>query len=92
MNSDYEKGIAALYASDLAKAESLLSKVIENDPLNADAYFYRGKAKWQNGNLPAAINDFNKVLDINPNHNQAKVSIEMVRQILAFRNPDLYNP
>jgi tetratricopeptide (TPR) repeat protein len=92
MNTDYEKGLEALYASDLAKAESLFSKAIEKDPLNAEAYFYRGKAKWQNGNLPAAINDFNKVLELKPLHNQARVSIEMVKQILGFRNPDLYNP
>jgi len=92
MDKNYEKGLQALYAGNLVEAESLLNKAIEADPINPEAYFYRGKTRWQNGNLTAALNDFQKTLDINPLHNQAKVSIEMVKQILAFRNPDLYNP
>jgi tetratricopeptide (TPR) repeat protein len=92
MSTNFEKGMQALYAGDLAKAEDFLTKSIESDPLNAEAYFQRGKARWQSGTLPAAINDFIKTLDINPNHNQAQVSLEMVKDILSFRNPDLYNP
>ena len=92
MSKNFDNGLQALYAGNLNEAESLLTKAIEADPLYADAYFYRGKARWQNGKLPAAINDFQKTLDLNPLHNQAKVSMEMVKQILAFRNPDLYNP
>jgi tetratricopeptide (TPR) repeat protein len=91
MSKNYDKGIQALYAGNLAEAESLFGMAIEENPLNSEAYFYRGKARWQSGNLPSAINDFQKTLEINPLHNQAKVSIEMVRQILGFRNPDLYN-
>ena len=92
MDKNYEIGLEALYAGNLEKAESNLSIAIDKDPLNGDAFFYRGKARWQAGSLPAAINDFQKTLDINPMHNQAKVSIEMINQILSFRNPDLYNP
>ncbi len=92
MDKNYEKGLQALYAGNLAEAEKEFNKAIEADPINPEAYFYRGKTRWQNGSLTAALNDFQKTLDINPLHNQAKVSIEMVKQILAFRNPDLYNP
>jgi tetratricopeptide (TPR) repeat protein len=92
MNKNYEKGIQAMYAGNLAEADSLLTKAIESEPQNAEAYFYRGKVKWQLGSLTSAINDFQKTLDINPLHNQAKVSMDMVKNILAFRNPDLYNP
>lgn len=92
MNKDYNNGLVALYAGDLAKAENLLNKAIEKDPQNAEAYFYRGKVHRQNGNMTAAMSDFNKTLQLNPLHNQAKVSLEMVNQIMGFRNPDLYNP
>ncbi len=92
MNIDYENGLQAIYAGDLTKAEDLLTKAIARDPLHAEAYFHRGKARWQSNNFPAAINDFNKTLELNPLHNQAKVSLEMVKQIMGFRNPDLYNP
>jgi cytochrome c-type biogenesis protein CcmH/NrfG len=92
MSNDFDMGLQAIYAGDPVKAENLLTKAISSDPNNAEAYFHRGKARWQNGNLAAAINDFQKVLDIKPLHNQAKVSLEMVKQIIGFRNPDLYNP
>jgi tetratricopeptide (TPR) repeat protein len=92
MSKNYDLGLQALYAGDLVKADDLLTKAIEAEPLNAEAYFYRGKARWQSGSMPAAINDFNKTLELNPQHNQAKVSLEMVKQIMGFRNPDLYNP
>lgn len=91
MSKNLENGLQAMYAGNLTEAERLISKAIENDPLNAESYFYRGKVRWQSGNLPLALNDFYKTLEINPLHNQAKVSIEMVNQILAFRNPDMHN-
>lgn len=92
MSNKLEKAIQAVYAGNLSEAEVLLTQVISEEPINADAYFYRGKVRWQKGNLAPAINDFEKVLQIDPLHNQAKISIEMVKQILGFRNPDLYNP
>lgn len=91
MSKNFEKGIKALYAGNLAEAEGLFSKAISDDPLNFEAYFYRGKTRWQQNSYAAAINDFQKVLELNPNHNQAQISIDMIKQILAFRNPDIYN-
>lgn len=92
MSKEFDMGLQALYSGDLTKAEELLSKAIEDNPLHAEAYFQRGKVHRQNGKHTAAMNDFYKTLDIDPSHNQAKVSLEMVKQIMAFRNPDLYNP
>lgn len=92
MSKDFEQGLQALYAGDLINAENLLTKAIEDDPLNAERYFHRGKVHREMGNHTAAMNDFFKTLDINPSHNQAKVSLEMIKQIMPFRNPDLYNP
>lgn len=91
MSKDFDKAINELHAGNLAEAIYQFTKAIENDPLNADAYFYRGKALRQNGDMVGALNDFRKTLEINPNHNQAKVSIEMIQKILGFRNPDIYN-
>jgi tetratricopeptide (TPR) repeat protein len=92
MNDYLNAAINELSAGNLTEAEALLNKAIEANPQNAEAYFNRGKVKRQRGNFSEAINDFQKALDINPNYNQAKVSIEMVKRIISFRNPDLYNP
>ena len=92
MNTNYEKGLEAIYEGDLALAEEQLSKAIKADPQNAEAYFFRGKVHWQNANHTAAMSDFHKTLSINPRHNQAKILLEMANEIMGFRNPDLYNP
>lgn len=92
MINNFDNGIQALHAGKLEEAERLLTLAIDDDPKDSESFYYRGKTRWQRGDLSAALNDFYKALDINPNYNQAKVSIEMVKQILAFRNPDLYNP
>lgn len=92
MDSNYDKGLKALYEGDLPLAEEQLNKAIKADPQNADAYFYRGKVHWQSAKHTAAMSDFHKTLSINPMHNQAKVMLEMANQIMGFRNPDMYNP
>jgi import receptor subunit TOM70 len=92
MSKHLDKGIQELYAGNLIDAESSLNKAFEEDPLNPEVYFYRGKVHWQSGNFNLAINDFQKALEINPHYNQARVSLEMVHQILTFRNPDMNNP
>ncbi|MFO8021652.1 MAG: tetratricopeptide repeat protein [Perlabentimonas sp.] len=92
MSDKLELGMQALYSGNLEEAERLLSQAIMNNPLNAEAYFHRGKARWQSNALPAAIKDFQKTLEINPLHNQAKVSMEMVKQVLNFRDPNLNKP
>ncbi|HPJ46750.1 MAG TPA: tetratricopeptide repeat protein [Tenuifilaceae bacterium] len=80
-----------LHAGNLAEAIELFTQEVEENPQNADAYFFRGKAFRQIGNTHAALNDFHRTLELNPNHNQAKVSIELINQINSFRNPDIYN-
>ncbi|HZJ73582.1 MAG TPA: tetratricopeptide repeat protein [Perlabentimonas sp.] len=92
MSSSYDKGVEALYQGDLPKAEEQLTKAIKADSQNADAYFYRGKARWQGGKQTDAMSDFHNTLAVKPNHNQAKVMLEMANQIMGFRNPDMYNP
>lgn len=92
MNDYLNAGINQLSAGNLNEAETLFNKAITENPNNAEAFFNRGKVNRQRGKFSEAINDFQKALDINPNYNQAKVSIEMVKGIISFRNPDLYNP
>jgi len=87
----FEKGMNKLHAGNLAEAIELFTQEVEENPQNVDAYFFRGKAFNQKGDTRLALNDFYKTLELNPNHNQAKVSIELINQIYSFRNPDIYN-
>ncbi len=39
-----------------------------NKPISAEVYYKRGLAKLQNGKCEDAIKDFNKAIELKPNH------------------------
>ena len=89
--SSFENGLKHFTEGDLEKAEYNFTQAIKEDEKNIEAWFYRGKVNRMKGDLIAALNDFHKTLVLDPNHIEAKVSIEMINNILKFRNPDLLN-
>lgn len=88
----FEKGLEYLSEGNLDKAELCFTQIINEDSQNVEAFFNRGKVYRLKGDFIAALNDFHRAMDINPNHVEAKVSIEMINSILAFRDPNLLNP
>lgn len=90
--SNFERGVQFLSEGNIEKADFYLNLAINEDRHNANAWFHRGKAYRMKGDLIAALNDFHKTVDIDPNHCEAKVFIEMINSIISFRNPDLLNP
>jgi Tfp pilus assembly protein PilF len=89
--NNLETGIKHFTDGNIEEAEIFLTKAITDDPKNTEAWFYRGKVNRMKGDFIAALNDFHKTVDIEPNHCEAKVSIELLNNILSFRNPDLIN-
>jgi hypothetical protein len=39
-----------------------------------------------------AMNDYSSVLELNPDHLEAKSGLEMARNILGYFTPDMFNP
>lgn len=70
--------------------------IIENDlyvdSWGREAFYDKGCLCYAKGEFGATINALNKSLDIDPDFESAKEMLGMVREILAFRNTDLYNP
>ena len=63
-----KQGNDALHKGDFEQAHSCLTKVLQIDPKNADAYVSRGIANLGKGNLDEAINDWNEAVRLNPNN------------------------
>lgn len=55
-------------------------------------YFTKGILEQKFQNWGEAINAFSKVLEIDPNNSDAKNNLHMVRNILNFWNPEMFNP
>jgi tetratricopeptide (TPR) repeat protein len=63
------------------------------DPENSSEYFLiRGKIEQKFQNWGEAINAFNKVLEIDPQNSEAQNNLHLIRNILNFWNPDMFNP
>ncbi|WP_167618023.1 hypothetical protein [Maribellus sediminis] len=62
-------------------------------PENTTQYFLlKAKIEQKFQNWGEAINAFNKVLELEPNHTEAQNSLHLIRNILNFWNPEMFNP
>lgn len=57
--------------SDYEKAEETLTKAIQYDKNNFEAYYYRGCAKVNALNYQGAIEDFQKAIELKPDYADA---------------------
>lgn len=67
-----EAGIASMRAGKELEAHQQLNKALQIDPDSVDAYVARGCLFANNGSLKKALDDFERALDINPNHSNAR--------------------
>lgn len=93
MMNEAFKRITGLYESgQLEKAEELINEVLQIHPDDADLHFWRGKIYYRRQEWGKAINQFQRVLDINPSYPGAKEQIQMANDILGYFMPDMFNP
>ncbi|WP_418991304.1 nicotinate (nicotinamide) nucleotide adenylyltransferase [Alistipes sp.] len=69
-----------------------LTAQIENTPDDIALLLERGRLHFRLDEWGAALNDFNRVLQADASHAEARQLANMVREILAFRYKDIYNP
>jgi tetratricopeptide (TPR) repeat protein len=70
-----------------------INQCIAEKPDDADLYYTRAELYFQNNDLGKAVNDYKKVLEINPKDQRALTKAEFVRTILRYQNTDIYaNP
>lgn len=69
-----------------------LSARIEAGEKDAVLYIERGKMHYGLNNWGAALNDFNRALQLDDANAEARQFVKMVQEILEFRYKDIYNP
>ena len=78
--------------TEVAAKRLTLTAQIAADPENTALYMERGKLHYRLNEWGAALNDFNRVLQADDSHAEARQYAQMVREILEFRYKDIYNP
>lgn len=69
--SDYELGVKAVQARDFQRALTLLQKVTQAEPRNADAWNYLGFSQRQLRHFDQSLAAYQNALALNPNHRGA---------------------
>ncbi|MBE6181149.1 MAG: nicotinate (nicotinamide) nucleotide adenylyltransferase [Rikenellaceae bacterium] len=77
--------------SPATQIATLTARIAEN-PQDHALYLERGKLHYRQNEWGSALNDFHQVLQIDPDHIEAKQFSEITREILEFRYKDIYNP
>lgn len=75
-----------------AKRIVALTAQIGADPANTALLAVRGKLHYRLGEWGNALNDFNRILQLDPENAEARQYVGMAQEILAFRYTDIYNP
>ena len=77
------------------KAFSTASEIVESKGFAketlANAYYLRGNAYRQNGNIRMALNSYLEAMDIDPDGPAAE-AYRHLQELLDFYNKDYYNP
>jgi tetratricopeptide (TPR) repeat protein len=64
----YQAGYESILKGDFYKAKEYFNKVLDLNPDNFNALYYRGIARGKVGDHEGAIEDFNKVIRLNREH------------------------
>lgn len=70
-NPDYQSAVAAVKKDDFRGAIRYLTRVLKDDPRNADALNYMGYSHRRLGDYKNAITYYTKALEVDPDHRGA---------------------
>ncbi len=74
----------------LLKVLALLNKAIEVRPADETLYFMRAELFYKLNRYGEAINNYMKVLELNPEDKEAAGKIDIIKTILRYNNTDIY--
>ena len=84
-----------LSRSEGEQALNAANEIIENKGITAEtlanAYYLRGNAYRQNGNVRMALNSYLDAMELDPDGPAAE-AYRHLQELLAFYNKDYYNP
>lgn len=69
-----------------------LTERIAAEPNSTELLAERGRWHYRRNEWGKALNDFGRILEIDPEHTEARQMREMIYEILQFRYTDIYNP
>lgn len=85
------QGIAG--EENILEAVKVLDKAIDAQPEDEELFFMRAGFLYKLNRYGDAINDYNKVVELNPKNKEAAGKVDLIHTILRYHNTDIYaNP
>jgi nicotinate-nucleotide adenylyltransferase len=78
--------------NELSNPLEILNEQIQINSSDVELLLLRGRIHYKMQNWGDAMNDYSSVLELNPDHPEAKSGLEMARNILGYFTPDMFNP
>jgi nicotinate-nucleotide adenylyltransferase len=78
--------------NELSKPLEILNEQIQINSSDVELLLLRGRIHYKMQNWGDAMNDYSSVLELDPDHQEAKSGLEMARNILGYFTPDMFNP
>lgn len=78
LNDLLKKAKEAFQKNDLKTASLFLNEIIEQNPNSTEAFFYLANVFHVRGELGKAIKAFQKVLELDPHHTDAAISLSVI--------------
>ncbi len=78
LNDLMRKAKEAFQKNDLKTAGLFFSEIIDANPNATEAYFYQANIFHMRGELGKAVRAFNRVLELDPHHTDASISLSVI--------------
>lgn len=82
LSANLNLALCYLKINDYPEARSAATAAIELDPANEKAFFRRGQALLNIGDAEVAVDDFKKVLELEPNNKAAQNQLTVCQNII----------
>ncbi|MGQ7869275.1 tetratricopeptide repeat protein [Sunxiuqinia sp. sy24] len=92
MREELQRITELMDTSQLEQAQQQLIHLIEQQADCAQLHYLLGQTYYRQQQWGKAINAFNEVLALEPNHPDAQSQIDMANSILGYFTPDMFNP
>ncbi len=89
-NNELQKVIVLLQTEKPREAEEVFLKIQAEDTV--EYFLTAGKLQQKFQRWGAAINAYSKVIELDPENKTAKNNLDLIKNILNFWSPDMFNP
>jgi tetratricopeptide (TPR) repeat protein len=89
-NNNLTRVLELIRSEKANEAQNAFNEIVPTETV--EYFMVKGKLEQKFQNWGKAINAFSKVIELNPENNEAQNNLRLIQSILNFWNPEMFNP